>query len=73
MKKIMNKNEKYKKIAELLLERIIRLEKEIRDIGEMFEKNVKVKLQKYILNQEIFYLQLNLQKYQKYLILIPKL
>ena len=51
-----NKNEKYKKIAELLLERIIRLEKEIRDIGEMFEKNVKVKLQKYILNQEIFYL-----------------
>ncbi len=56
MKKIMNKNEKYKKIAELLLERIIRLEKEIRDIGEMFEKNVKVKLQKYILNQEIFYL-----------------
>lgn len=56
MKKLMNKNEKYKKIAELLLERIITLEKEIRDIGEMFEKNVKVKLQKYILNQEIFYI-----------------
>ena len=37
----MNKNEKYKKIAELLLERIIILEKELRDIGEMLEKDCK--------------------------------
>ena len=37
----MNKNEKYKKIAELLLERIIILEKELRDIGEMLENDCK--------------------------------
>lgn len=37
----MNKNEKYKKIAELLLERIIILEKELRDIGEILEKDWK--------------------------------
>lgn len=37
----MNKNEKYKKIAELFLERIIILEKELRDIGEVLEKECK--------------------------------
>ena len=37
----MNKNEKYKKIAELFFERIIILEKELRDIGEMIEKDCK--------------------------------
>jgi len=37
----MNKNEKYKKIAELFFERIIILEKELRDIGEMLEKHCK--------------------------------
>lgn len=37
----MNKNEKYKKITELLLERIIILEKELRDIGEILEKDCK--------------------------------
>lgn len=37
----MNKNEKYKMIAELFFERIIILEKELRDIGEMLEKDCK--------------------------------
>ena len=37
----MNKNEKYKKIAELFFERIIILEKELRDIREMLEKDCK--------------------------------
>lgn len=37
----MNKNEKYEKIAELFFERIIILEKELRNMGERLEKDCK--------------------------------